>query len=131
MKTKAKLQIKQKLTKGKKIVLKSAYVFFKIISEIIFLAIEVWTDVLGFIRRIQLARTISLTNRRIHAICWPRLHGDKVRAYRIDDITIIGRERFDGGRPPSALVLKNGKAMPIPSCPPPPYISGFGQIKIK
>jgi hypothetical protein len=40
--------------------------FLKLFSKIVFLAIEVWVDVLGFIRRIQLAHTISLTNRRFY-----------------------------------------------------------------
>jgi hypothetical protein len=98
---------------------------FSHLGLLFFLAVEVWTDVLGFVKRIQLARTVSLTNRRIHQICWPRLHGDKVVAHEVREITIVGRERFERGRPPKAFVLKDGKPVPIPSCPPPPYISGF------
>jgi hypothetical protein len=100
-------------------------------SKIVFLAVEVWIDVFGFIRRIQLARTVSLTNRHFHQICWPRLHGDKVVAQVREIIIITCRERLDMSRPPKALVLKNGKGMPLPSCPPPPYISGFREIEVK
>jgi hypothetical protein len=107
---------------------------FFLLSEIVFLAVEVWTDILGFVKRIQLARTVSLTNLRIYNICWPRLHGNKVEAYQIPGISIIGQEQSDQGLPPTALVLKNhDKSMeiPMPSCPPPSYISGFSSIKIK
>jgi hypothetical protein len=104
-------------------------------SKIVFLSVEVWTDVLGFVKRIQLARTVSLTNLYIHAICWPRLHGNKVEAYHIwEDITIIGQERFDQDHR-QALVLKQNHdksmEMPMPSCPVPSYISGFHGITIK
>jgi hypothetical protein len=95
------------------------------------MAIEVWTDVFGFVKRIQLARTVSLTNRHIYQICWPRLHGNKVEAYQIEEITISCREHFDRDRPPKALVLKNDKLLSMPSSPLPPYISGFDKITIK
>jgi hypothetical protein len=102
------------------------------LSKPVFLATEVWVDVLGFIRRIELARTISLTNRHIHQICWPRLHGDKVAVHEVRQIiTITCRERFERGRPPKALVQKDGKLMSLPSCPPPSYIAGFEDIIIE
>jgi hypothetical protein len=106
---------------------------FFLFSKIVFLAVEVWTDVFGFVKRIQLAK-VSLTNLYIHEICWPRLHGNQVEAYQIPCISIIGRERSDQGHPPEALVLKNhdkSMAMPMPTCPPLSYISGFRHIKIK
>jgi hypothetical protein len=52
-------------------------------SKFVYIAVEVWVDVLGFVKRIQLARTVSLTNRHIHQICWPRLHGNKVVAHAV------------------------------------------------
>jgi hypothetical protein len=129
---KAKLQKELKLADGKKVpqkyFLNSLVPFF---SKIIYLAIEVWTDVLGFIKRIQLVRSVSLTNRHIHGICWPRLHGNNVIAHKIPLITIVSRERCDQGLPPTALLLKDGKGVPIPKCPPPAYISGIVQIGVK
>jgi hypothetical protein len=122
------------LANGNKKVQKSKYVKMPIFlfRKIISMAIEVWADVLGFIKRIELARTVSLANRQIHQFCWPRLHGSKVEAYPIwETITISCRERFDRGHPPKALVLKNDKAIPMPSCPVPPYISRFRDIRIK
>jgi hypothetical protein len=92
------------------------------------MAVEVWTDVFGFLKRVELARTVSLTNWHIHDICWPRLHGNKVETYQImERITIVS----DRGRPPKALVLKNNVEMPMPSCPLPSYISGFDSLNIK
>jgi hypothetical protein len=96
------------------------------------MAIEVWTDVLGFIKRIQLARTVSLTNWRIHEICWPRLHGNKVEPYEIGEFTITCQGRFDQYGPPmKALLLKDDMGLPIACCPPPDYITGFREINIK
>jgi hypothetical protein len=88
----------------------------------------VWTDVLGFVKRIELGRTVSLTNRHIHQICWPRLHGNKVVAHAVEEIFIGSRDEL--GRPPMALLLKDGKEVPIPNCPMPIYIAGFHQIRI-
>jgi hypothetical protein len=97
--------------------------------KIIFLAVEVWVDVLGFIRRIRLAETVSLTNRHLLKLCWPRLHGGKVKAHRVGN-TIIGyRQGF--GQPTTALLLKDRKEVPFPECPPPDYITGFGSMQIK
>jgi hypothetical protein len=98
------------------------------------LAIEVWTDVFGFIRRIQLARSVSLTTRHFRNICWPRLHGNKIEAHEVNGITISSRERFDWSRPTEIFVqngFKNDKELPFPSCPPPDYITGFRKIQIK
>jgi hypothetical protein len=95
------------------------------------MAVEVWVDIFGFIKRIQLARSVSLTSRLIHQICWPRLHGNKVVPYEIGEITIDCQERFDWSRPAKALLLKDGKKVPFPYCPPPVYISGLGKINIK
>jgi hypothetical protein len=86
-------------------------------------------DILGFIKRIKLAHTISLTNRRIHQICWPRLHGNNVKAFEVDTITIGRRGRING--PPAALQIKDGHGIPIPDCAPPAYITGFRSIEIK
>jgi hypothetical protein len=97
--------------------------------KIIFLAIEVWVDVLGFVRRIQLARGVCLTNFKIYEICWPRLHGAKVRTHKVRPITISHRHEF--GQPPTALLLHERKEVPFPECPPPDYITGFGAIRIK
>jgi hypothetical protein len=88
-------------------------------------------DVFGFIKRIQLARRISLINWHIYQICWPRLHGVKVRTHEVWRIDIGYQQAL--GQKPTAILLKNFNEMrmPIPECPPPEYISGFGQIKIK
>jgi hypothetical protein len=93
------------------------------------MAIEVWVDVLGFIRRIQLARTICFTNWHVHQMCWPRLHGVKVRAHKVGSITIGHRHEF--GQPPTVLLLQGSKELPFPECPPPDYITGFSHIQIK
>jgi hypothetical protein len=92
------------------------------------MAIEVWVDVFGFIKRIQLACSVSLTNRHIHQICWPRLHGNKVMAHKVWPITIGYRHEF--GKP-TALLLNDHKEVPFPECPPPDYINGFGHIRIE
>jgi hypothetical protein len=94
---------------------------------------DVWFDVFDFVERIQLARTVSLTNWHIHQICWPRLHGKKVATHDVDKITIKRRDKRECSRcgPPMALLLKDGKEMPWPNCPPPAYISTFKNIKIK
>jgi hypothetical protein len=97
--------------------------------SVVFLAVEVWSDVLGFVKRIELARTVSLTNGHIHQICLPRLHGDKVVAHEVWEIIIGSRDEL--GRPPMALLLKDGKEVPIPNSPMPAYISGFRRIVIK
>jgi hypothetical protein len=86
-------------------------------------------DVLGFVKRIQLARSISLTNYKIYGICWPLLHGDKVMAHKVGPIVIGCRHEL--GQPPTALLLHPNKEVPFPECPPPDYISGFGHIQIK
>jgi hypothetical protein len=107
---------------------------FSQLRKVVCLAIEVWTDVFGFIRRIHLARSVSFTNRHFRNICWPRLHGDKVEVHELGEITINSRERFDWCRPAEIFMLKgikNGKEVPFPTCPPPDYISGFRKIHIK
>jgi hypothetical protein len=103
-------------------------------SKIPLMSDDVWFDVLGFITRIQLARSVSLTSRLIHKICWPRLHGNKVVPYEIGELTISvsSRERFDWSRPAEKLMLKDdGKEVQFPSCSPPAYITRFHKIKIK
>jgi hypothetical protein len=106
-----------------------AWIIFSLkFRKIIFLAVEVWVDVLGFIRRIQLARSVCFANWKIYEICWPRLHGDKVLAHPVQEI-VIG---YDGsGHPPTAHLLMGYKKMPFPDCPPPAYITGFGIIQIQ
>jgi hypothetical protein len=86
--------------------------------------------VLGFIKRIQLARTVSLTNRHIHTICWPRLHGNKVKAHVVLVITIS--EGFEWIRQAAkASLITVDKEVPFPDCPVPAYITRFRQITIK
>jgi hypothetical protein len=98
--------------------------------KIIFLAVEVWVDVLGFVKRIQLARSVCLTNFKIYGICWPRLHGNKVMAHEVRPITINNRHEL--GQPPTAVLLLNDhKVEAFPECPPPDYITGFEAIVIK
>jgi hypothetical protein len=109
--------------------------------KIIFLAIEVWVDVLGFVRRIQLARSVCLVNWKIYDICWPRLHGNRVMAHVVLPITISCRHRHELSQPLTALLLKESRGMsfllfkkirgvPFPECPPPDYITGFEAIHI-
>jgi hypothetical protein len=94
---------------------------------------DVWFDVFDFLERLQLAHTLSLTNRHIHQICWPRLHGKKVATHEVEKILIKRRDKYDCWRcrPATALLLKDGKEMPWPNCPPPAYISRLKNIKIK
>jgi hypothetical protein len=104
-----------------------SFLFYR---KIIFLAIEVWVDVLGFVKRIQLARSVCLANFKIYEICWPRLHGAKVRAHEVGPITI--GYRHENGCPSTAvLLLRGSKEVPFPECPPPDYITGFEAIVIK
>jgi hypothetical protein len=100
--------------------------FSSFISVDLVLAMEVWADVLDFIPRIQLARTVSLINRRIHQLCWPRLHGNKVVPHDVWEI-MIGTPDPEG-RPPKAVLLKDDNEVPIPDCPMPNYITGFSRI---
>jgi hypothetical protein len=90
------------------------------------MAIEVWVDVFGFIKRIQLANSISLINRDIHQICWPYLHGNKVVAHEVTNIIFARRN----SQPVTALLLKELQEVPFADCPPPDYISGFFNIQI-
>jgi hypothetical protein len=92
------------------------------------MAVEVWTDVLSFVKRVELARTVSLTNWHIHNICWPRLHGNKVMAHEVE---LRIESEGDDGRPPTAILLSDGKEVPFANCPPPEYITGFSHIQIK
>jgi hypothetical protein len=95
------------------------------------MSVEVWVDVFGFIKRIQLARTVCLTCWHLYDICYPRLHGNKVVEHEIREI-IIGRRDGGGlGHPPTALLLKDRGEVPFPSCPPPSYITAFADINIK
>jgi hypothetical protein len=87
-------------------------------------------DVLGFIKRIQLARSVCMVNFKIYEICWPRLHGGKVVAHPAKYIA-IGYSDASAGHPPKALLLKDLKKVPFPECPAPDYITGFGHIQIK
>jgi hypothetical protein len=52
-----------------------------------------------------------------------------VVAHEVREIIIGNRDEL--GRPPMALLLKDGKEVPIPNCPMPIYISGFHQITIR
>jgi hypothetical protein len=92
------------------------------------MAVEVWTDVLGFVKRDELARGVSLTNWRILHICWPRLHGNRVMAHEVK--MVIASQDADDGWSKTAIVLQDGKAVPFPECPPPDYITGFRHIQI-
>jgi hypothetical protein len=91
------------------------------------MANEVWTEVLGFIKREELANPISLTNRHIHQICWPRLHGNRVMAHEVDHVIIVQARRHET----QAIMLINRKEVPIADSPPPDYITQFGFIEIK
>jgi hypothetical protein len=92
---------------------------------------DVSFDILGFITRIHLARSVSLTTRLLHQICSPRLHGNTVEAREIRHLTIKCRERFDWSVPATAILLNYGKEVPFPTCPLPHYITGFRKIEIK
>jgi hypothetical protein len=83
-------------------------------------------DVLGFVKRIQLAHSICFINCKIYEICWPRLHGNKVMAHPVPNIVIT-----ESGHPPRAALLKNSQIVPFPECPPPGYITGFERIQLK
>jgi hypothetical protein len=91
------------------------------------MANEVWTEVLGFVKRDQLAE-VSLTNRHIHQICWPRLPGNKVMAHTVEKMIIASR-----GQPPTAIlqIEEHSKEVPFVNCSPPDYITGFRDIFIK
>jgi hypothetical protein len=89
------------------------------------MAVEVWTDVFSFVKRVELARTVSLTNWHIHDICWPRLHGNKVMAHAVE------MRITDDGSPPTAILLIEDREVPFANCPPPEYITGFSHIQIK
>jgi hypothetical protein len=101
------------------------------ISKIASISEDVWFEVLRFITLIHLARSVSFTSRLIHKICGPRLHGNQVETYEIKKLTIKCRERYDWSVPATAFMLKDGKEVPFPTCPLPPYITGFREIKIK
>jgi hypothetical protein len=90
------------------------------------MANEVWTEVLGFIKREELANPISLTNRHIHQICWPRLHGNRVMAHEADDMKIV--RRYESG---NAFMVSSRKEVPFAECPPPNYITQFRFIQIQ
>jgi hypothetical protein len=60
------------------------------------------------------------------------LHGSKVATREIGKITFLKRKGLTHHDcPPTAVLLKDGKEVPFPSCPPPAYISGFKEIQIK
>jgi hypothetical protein len=110
------------------------YQYFSEVS----MANEVWTDVLDFVERDKLARTVSLTNRHIHQICWPRLHGYKVMPHEVRKMIIASRDEFFFGWPWSTTakllireVLMKEKEVPFANCPPPDYITRFVEIRIK
>jgi hypothetical protein len=94
---------------------------------------DVWFDVFDFVERIQLARTVSLTNRHIHQICWPRLHGNRVTVHKVQEMIIVGIRHGFWGHSAMAVLSQDGVEVevPIPTCPPPAYISGFWDIQIK
>jgi hypothetical protein len=93
------------------------------------MANEVWTDVFGFLKRVELARTVSLSNRHIHQICWPRLHGNKVMAHKVGNMLITSQDADDGWSK-TAIALIDLKAVPFANCPPPDYITDFPLIQI-
>jgi hypothetical protein len=93
------------------------------------MAVEVWTDVLGFVERVKLARTVSMTNRQIHQICWPRLHGNKVMPHEVPKMIVASRD--DGTAMLQTKRRKVVKEVPFANCPPPHYITEFGEIQIK
>src|SRR3954466_8438877 len=113
---------------GNKIKKSLFYLCLSYFRKRVFLAVEVWVDVFGFIKRIQLAR-VSLTNWRIYQICWPRLHGNKVVPYEVEWLDIKSQEQLDG-LAATALLLKDSEEVPVPFavCPPPAYITGFSGI---
>jgi hypothetical protein len=92
--------------------------------------VVVWAEVLGFVKRDQLA-TISLTNRQILEECWPRLHGNRVMAHDVEEMTIERRRPFSWFWSPTAILRIDGKEVPFVNCPPPDYITGFRGIDIK
>jgi hypothetical protein len=78
-----------------------------------------------------LARTVSLANRHIHQLCWPRLHGNKVMAHETPHIRIT--KQFDRLRQSTVLWVTDDKLVqePFPDCPVPAYITGFRIISIE
>jgi hypothetical protein len=95
---------------------------------------EVWTDMLSFIKRKELAGTVSLTNSHIHKLCLPRLDGYKVLAHDVEKMIITSEDADDGWSTRAKLQIKDHsklKLVPFANCPPPGYITGFRRIKIK
>jgi hypothetical protein len=90
------------------------------------MAVEVWTDVFGFITRIELANTVSLTNRHIHQICWPRLHGNKVIPHEVEWMIITNQN--DGS---AIMRRRDGTNIEFAESPPPDYITRFYRILIE
>jgi hypothetical protein len=59
------------------------------------------------------------------------MHGDSVKPEYVHKIAIGRREQLNGSRPPTAIQIVRGHAIPIPDCPPPAYIAGFPFIIIR
>jgi hypothetical protein len=100
---------------------------------------EVWTDVLSFVKRVELAQSVSLTNWQIHQICWPRLHGYKVMAHEVERMVIAARFEITFGwrwrlwqttATAKMLIGVGEKEVPFANCPPPDYITAFRHIGI-
>jgi hypothetical protein len=89
----------------------------------------VWTEVLGFLKRVELANIVSLTNWQIHDICLPRLHGYKVMEHDVWNMEIASRD--DGWSTTAVLRKDHRKEVPFANCLPPDYITGFNYITIK
>jgi hypothetical protein len=88
------------------------------------MANEVWTEVFSFMKRIEMAK-VSLTNRHIHQICWPRLHGNKVMAHEVKWMII---KRLQSGWPAIDI---DGTKVEFADSPPPGYITRFRFIQIE
>jgi hypothetical protein len=93
------------------------------------MAVEVWTDVLSFVKRVELAE-VSLTNWQIHQISW------RVMRHEVGEMIIASRPArafpyfWSWLWSPTAILLSDGKEVPFANCPPPEYITGFRKIKI-
>jgi hypothetical protein len=111
---------------------------FKYFSKVrVIMANEVWTDVLAFVTRVELAHSVSLTNWHIHQICWPRLHGYKVMAHEVEEMIISCRLelsfidlRWQITATAKMIMGVPKKEIPLAICSPPDYITGFRYIAI-
>jgi hypothetical protein len=89
--------------------------------------------VFGFIKRVELAK-VSETNRHIHQICWPRLHGNRVMAHEVGRMIISPQCEFVRSLMSLKAIMLGevyGGKVPLADCPPPDYIIRFSSIQIK